>query len=157
MVKTIDPLNAQVNLTYDGNGNLLAVQDGLRSLHLIAALRTWMRQPFPSQQVCANSDAPATLFSMGCGGLAAVFTVHAHAYFLQTSSITRRRRSVFLLPPDRARSVRVSGAMARPAGLSGGLLLYLHSWSPSQADHRPRPSAFGAASGALNSCANNRN
>jgi hypothetical protein len=29
-----------------------------------------------------------TLFSMGCGGLPAVFTVHAHAYFLQTSSIT---------------------------------------------------------------------
>jgi hypothetical protein len=37
---------------------------------------------------CASSDAPATLFSMGCGGLPAVFTVHAHAYFLQTSSIT---------------------------------------------------------------------
>ena len=32
--------------------------------------------------------APAVLFSIGCGGLPAVFTVHWQVYLLQTSSIT---------------------------------------------------------------------
>src|SRR3974377_1435943 len=37
---------------------------------------------------CASKLAPAVLFSIGCGGLVAVFTVHSQAYFRQTSSIT---------------------------------------------------------------------
>jgi hypothetical protein len=37
---------------------------------------------------CASRLAPAVLFSIGCGGLVAVFTVQSQAYFLQTSSTT---------------------------------------------------------------------
>ncbi len=37
---------------------------------------------------CANKLAPAVLFSIGCAGLPAVFTVQAQAYFWQASSIT---------------------------------------------------------------------
>ena len=37
---------------------------------------------------CARTLAPAVLFSIGWGGLVAVFTVQAQAYFLHTSSIT---------------------------------------------------------------------
>lgn len=32
--------------------------------------------------------APAVLFSIGCAGLSAVFTVQSQAYFRRTSSIT---------------------------------------------------------------------
>jgi hypothetical protein len=44
---------------------------------------------------CANKDAPAVLFSIGCGGFVAVFTEHAQAYFLQTSSITSNSAGMY--------------------------------------------------------------
>src|SRR5947209_7317730 len=40
---------------------------------------------------CASRLAPAILFSIGCGGLPAVRTVHAHAYFKQASSLRCHR------------------------------------------------------------------
>jgi len=48
------------------------------------------RQMIPNLETitCANTLAPAVLFSIGCAGLSALFIVQSQAYFSRTSSIT---------------------------------------------------------------------
>jgi hypothetical protein len=52
--------------------------------HFLLPVQRLVIGPF-RHDTCANKLAPAVLFSIGCGGLVAVFTVQSQAYFRQTA------------------------------------------------------------------------